>query len=41
MTGLTQDEYAKMMLEGGRTIENNRSKSEWAKIGGPAFGRKK
>ena len=41
MTGLTQDQYAKMMLEGGRTIENNRSKSEWAKSGGPAFGRKK
>jgi protocatechuate 4,5-dioxygenase alpha chain len=39
MTGLTQDQYAKMMLEGGRTIENNRSKSEWAKTGGPAFGR--
>ena len=41
MTGLTQDQYAKMMLEGGRTIENNRSKTEWAKSGGPAFGRKK
>ena len=41
MTGLTQDQYAKMMLEGGRTIENNRSKSEWAKSGGPAFGRPK
>ena len=41
MTGLTQDQYAKMMLEGGRTVENNRSKSEWARTGGPAFGRKK
>jgi hypothetical protein len=41
MTGLTQDQYAKMMLEGGRTIENNRSKSEWARSGGPAFGRPK
>ena len=38
MTGLTQDEYAKMMLNGGRTIENNRSKTEWARTGGPAFG---
>ena len=41
MTGLTQDQYAKMMLEGGRTIENNRSKSEWARTGGPAFGQPK
>ena len=41
MTGLTQDQYAKMMLEGGRTIENNRSKTERAKTAGPAFGKKK
>ena len=41
MTGLTQDQYAAMMLNGGRTIENNRSKSEWARTGGPAFGGKK
>jgi protocatechuate 4,5-dioxygenase, alpha chain len=29
MTGSTQEEYAKMMLEGGRPVEGNRSKSEW------------
>lgn len=28
MTGLTQEEYAQMMLNGGRPIEGNRSKSE-------------
>src|SRR5262244_4515689 len=28
MTGSTQDEYAKMMLAGGRSVEGNRSKSE-------------
>jgi protocatechuate 4,5-dioxygenase alpha chain len=28
MTGSTQEEYAKMMLEGGRPVEGNRSKSE-------------
>jgi len=27
MTGSTQDTYAKMMLEGGRSVEGNRSKS--------------
>jgi len=27
MTGSTQDDYAKMMLEGGRPVEGNRSKS--------------
>ena len=41
MTGLTQEQYADMMLNGGRTIENNRSKAEWARSGGPAFGAKK
>jgi protocatechuate 4,5-dioxygenase alpha chain len=41
MTGLTQDQYAAMMLNGGRTVENNRSKTEWARLGGPAFGAKK
>jgi protocatechuate 4,5-dioxygenase, alpha chain len=41
MTGLTQEQYAKMMLDGGRTVENNRSKAEWARTGGPAFGGKK
>jgi protocatechuate 4,5-dioxygenase alpha chain len=40
MTGLTQEEYAQMMLNGGRTVENNRSKEEWARTGGPAFGKK-
>jgi protocatechuate 4,5-dioxygenase, alpha chain len=29
MTGSTQEEYAKMMLEGGRPVDGNRSKSEW------------
>ncbi|MBX5460327.1 MAG: protocatechuate 4,5-dioxygenase subunit alpha [Steroidobacteraceae bacterium] len=39
MTGLTQEQYAEMMLNGGRTIENNRSKADWARTGGPAFGK--
>jgi protocatechuate 4,5-dioxygenase alpha chain len=29
MSGVTQPIYAKMMLDGGRAIEGNRSKSEW------------
>jgi protocatechuate 4,5-dioxygenase alpha chain len=29
MTGSTQQEYADMMLHGGRSVEGNRSKSEW------------
>jgi protocatechuate 4,5-dioxygenase alpha chain len=29
MTGMTQQEYAQMMLNGGRPIKGNRSKSEW------------
>ncbi len=29
MTGSTQDEYAAMMLHGGRSPEGNRSKAEW------------
>lgn len=29
MTGMTADEYAQMLLAGGRPIEGNRSKSEW------------
>jgi len=29
MTGSTQEEYAKMMLNGGRSPAGNRSKSEW------------
>jgi len=34
MTGLTQEQYAQMMLNGGRPIEGNRSKSEWAEKAG-------
>ena len=29
MTGVSQDEYRKMMVDGGRPIEGNRSKREW------------
>jgi len=29
MTGLSREDYRKMMLEGGRSIVGNRSKSEW------------
>jgi protocatechuate 4,5-dioxygenase alpha chain len=29
MTGSTQAEYAQMMLNGGRSVDGNRSKSEW------------
>ncbi len=29
MTGMTQQEYADMMLRGGRPIDGNRYKSEW------------
>jgi protocatechuate 4,5-dioxygenase alpha subunit len=29
MTGVSRDQYRKMMLGGGRPIEGNRSKSEW------------
>ena len=29
MTGMTQPEYAQMMLNGGRPIKGNRSKAEW------------
>jgi protocatechuate 4,5-dioxygenase alpha chain len=29
MTGMTQEQYAQMMLAGGRPIEGNRSKKEW------------
>jgi protocatechuate 4,5-dioxygenase alpha chain len=29
MTGMTQEEYAEMMLKGGRSPEGNRFKSEW------------
>jgi protocatechuate 4,5-dioxygenase alpha chain len=33
MTGSTQQDYADMMLAGGRPIEGNRSKSEWSDRG--------
>jgi protocatechuate 4,5-dioxygenase alpha chain len=29
MTGMSQPDYAEMMLQGGRSPEGNRSKSEW------------
>jgi protocatechuate 4,5-dioxygenase alpha chain len=29
MTGTTQADYAAMMINGGRSVEGNRSKSEW------------
>ncbi|WP_299351061.1 protocatechuate 4,5-dioxygenase subunit alpha [uncultured Shimia sp.] len=29
MTGVSREEYRDMMLNGGRSIEGNRSKSEW------------
>ena len=33
MTGSTQEEYAQMMLKGGRPVQGNRSKSEWKNRG--------
>lgn len=33
MTGSTQQEYAQMMIKGGRPIDGNRSKSEWKRRG--------
>ena len=33
MAGSTQEEYAQMMIKGGRPIEGNRSKSEWKRRG--------
>jgi protocatechuate 4,5-dioxygenase, alpha chain len=33
MTGSTQEEYAKMMLAGGRPVAGNRSKAEWRNRG--------
>lgn len=29
MTGMSRDDYRKMMLDGGRPIDGNRYKSEW------------
>ena len=34
MTGMTQEDYAEMMLKGGRSVEGNRSKAEWEKKNG-------
>ena len=31
MTGLTQEQYAQMMLDGGRPVEGNRSRKEWTR----------
>ena len=33
MTGSTQDDYAKMMLDGGRSVEGNRSRSGRSAVG--------
>jgi protocatechuate 4,5-dioxygenase alpha chain len=33
MTGGSQEQYAKMMLEGGRSPDGNRYQSEWVKRG--------
>ena len=33
MTGSTQQQYAEMMLKGGRSPDGNRSKSEWKNDG--------
>ena len=33
MTGSTQDDYAKMMLDGGRSVEGNRSRSGKSAVG--------
>jgi protocatechuate 4,5-dioxygenase alpha chain len=33
MSGVPQPVYAKMMLDGGRPVEGNRSKSEWKNNG--------
>ena len=33
MTGSTQEQYAKMMIAGGRSPDGNRSKSEWKNRG--------
>jgi protocatechuate 4,5-dioxygenase, alpha chain len=33
MTGSTQDAYARMMLDGGRSPEGNRSKKDWENRG--------
>ncbi len=40
MTGATQEDYAKMMLAGGRSVEGNRSKSKPEARAKPAAARK-
>jgi protocatechuate 4,5-dioxygenase, alpha chain len=37
-TGMSTDDYAAMMLAGGRPIDGNRSRSEWAREGGATDG---
>jgi protocatechuate 4,5-dioxygenase alpha chain len=34
MTGMTQEDYVRMMLAGGRPVDGNRSKSDWVKTNG-------
>ncbi len=41
MTGSTQESYAKMMLEGGRSVEGNRSKSGKGKPAAKAKSKKR
>ncbi len=31
MSGVSQEEYARMMIGGGRSVDGNRSKAEWKK----------
>ncbi|MGH8723704.1 MAG: protocatechuate 4,5-dioxygenase subunit alpha [Burkholderiales bacterium] len=38
MTGSTQEEYAQMMLKGGRPVKGNRYRKEWEKKRGKANG---
>src|SRR5262249_29841944 len=33
MTGTTQEQYAQMMIKGGRPVDGNRSKSDWKNRG--------
>jgi protocatechuate 4,5-dioxygenase alpha chain len=33
MSGVSQEDYLKMMLGGGRHVEGNRSKADWSKHG--------
>lgn len=36
MTGMDEEEYRRMMVEGGRSVEGNRHISEWEPTGGAA-----